>query len=158
MNHGSWKRDCEAFLARLWLWLNFIGKIDLFWKLKMDILESWMTFCLLIFTGVDFPLKKHSHQRAGLIDTVLRVRCTSIVKMISAGIRQERRKVFSFMICPFHWNWKSESNHITRILSLYPSVFYVAEFPGKFSKENEFRWHFKSGGAHWWWACCAPVF
>ena len=63
-----------------------------------------MTFCLLIFTGVDFPLKKHSHQRAGLIDTVLRVRCTSIVKMISAGIRQERRKVFSFMICPFHWN------------------------------------------------------
>ncbi|MCO5565126.1 hypothetical protein L7F22_018797 [Adiantum nelumboides] len=44
-------------------------------------------------SGIDFPLKKHSHQRGGLVDTVLRVRSTSIVKMISTGIRNERRKI-----------------------------------------------------------------
>eukprot|EP00250_Pteridium_aquilinum_P018104 c23944_g1_i1 orf=785-7753(-) len=43
-------------------------------------------------SGIDFPLKKHSHQRGGLVDTVLRVRSASIVKMINTGVRQERRK------------------------------------------------------------------
>ena len=50
--------------------------------------ESYMP-CI----GVDFPLKKHSHQRGGLVDTVLRVRSASIVKMISTGVRQEHRQV-----------------------------------------------------------------
>lgn len=44
-------------------------------------------------SGIDFPLKKHSHQHGGLVDTVLRVRCASIVKMINTGVRQERRKI-----------------------------------------------------------------
>lgn len=47
--------------------------------------------------GVDFPLKKHSNQRGGLVDTVLRVRCASIVKMITTGVRQEHRKVLFFL-------------------------------------------------------------
>ncbi len=43
--------------------------------------------------GTDFVLKKHSNQRGGLTDTVLRVRSTSIIKMVNTGHRQERRRV-----------------------------------------------------------------
>ncbi|CAM6112927.1 unnamed protein product [Calypogeia fissa] len=43
--------------------------------------------------GTDFFLQKHSNQRGGLADTVLRVRSASLVKMVSTGVRQERRKV-----------------------------------------------------------------
>lgn len=43
--------------------------------------------------GTDFSLKKHSYQRGGLVDAVLRVRSASIVKMVSTGIRQEHRKI-----------------------------------------------------------------
>ncbi|KAH9554372.1 hypothetical protein CY35_08G060500 [Sphagnum magellanicum] len=43
--------------------------------------------------GTDFVLKKHSNQRGGLTDTVLRVRSTSIIKMVNTGHRQERRRM-----------------------------------------------------------------
>lgn len=43
--------------------------------------------------GTDFFLKKHSHQNCGLTDTIFRVRSASIVKMKSAGVRQERHMV-----------------------------------------------------------------
>lgn len=43
--------------------------------------------------GTDFSLKKHSNQRGGLVDTVLRVRSASIVKMVNIGHRQERRRM-----------------------------------------------------------------
>ncbi|BBN14040.1 DnaJ homolog subfamily C member 13 [Marchantia polymorpha subsp. ruderalis] len=43
--------------------------------------------------GTDFFLQKHSNQRGGLADTVLRVRSASLVKMVSTGVRQERRRV-----------------------------------------------------------------
>ncbi|XP_024368115.1 uncharacterized protein [Physcomitrium patens] len=41
--------------------------------------------------GTDFTLKKHSNQRGGLVDTVLRVRSASLTKMVNIGNRQERR-------------------------------------------------------------------
>ncbi|KAH9562610.1 hypothetical protein CY35_05G081400 [Sphagnum magellanicum] len=40
--------------------------------------------------GTDFLLKKHSNQRGGFTDTVLRVRSASIIKMVNTGHRQER--------------------------------------------------------------------
>lgn len=43
--------------------------------------------------GTDYFLKKHSNQQGGLIDTIFRVRSASIVKMMSIGVKQERRKV-----------------------------------------------------------------
>lgn len=83
------------------------------------------------FSGVDFPLKKHSHQRSGLVDTVLRVRSASVVKMISAGPRQERHKVFSHVdffesLC---------LNLTSHIYSIY-MVLCCLIILGKFSKEN----------------------
>lgn len=49
--------------------------------------------CNFEISGTDFSLKKHSNQRGGLVDTVLRVRSASIVKMVNIGHRQERRRV-----------------------------------------------------------------
>lgn len=69
------KYSCDSRSALLTALLN-----------KLDDVDS---------SGIDFPLKKHSHQRGGLIDTVLRVRSASIVKMINTGVRQERRKINS---------------------------------------------------------------
>ncbi|XP_057836865.1 uncharacterized protein LOC131047061 isoform X1 [Cryptomeria japonica] len=43
--------------------------------------------------GTDYILKKHSNQRGGLTEMIFRVRSASIVKMMSIGVRQERRKV-----------------------------------------------------------------
>lgn len=44
-------------------------------------------------SGTDFTVKKHSNQRGGLVDAVLRVRSASLVKMVNIGHRQERRRV-----------------------------------------------------------------
>jgi hypothetical protein len=44
-------------------------------------------------SGTDFHLKKHSNQRGDFVDSVLRVRCTSIAKMVNVGKMQERLKV-----------------------------------------------------------------
>lgn len=43
--------------------------------------------------GTDFTVKKHSNQRGGLVDAVLRVRSASLVKMVNIGHRQERRRM-----------------------------------------------------------------
>jgi hypothetical protein len=57
--------------------------------------------------GTDFLLKKHSNQRGGFTDTVLRVRSASIIKMVNTGHRQERLRRVSFsrfffpISCPF---------------------------------------------------------
>ncbi|CAM6077021.1 unnamed protein product [Sphagnum tenellum] len=40
--------------------------------------------------GTDFLLKKHSNQRGGFTNTVIRVRSASIIKMVNTGHRQER--------------------------------------------------------------------
>ncbi len=62
---------------------------------------------LFFLPGTDFLLKKHSNQRGGFTDTVLRVRSASIIKMVNTGHRQERLRRVSFfrfflpISCPF---------------------------------------------------------
>ena len=43
--------------------------------------------------GTDFNAKKHSNRAGAFVDVVLRLRSTSLVKMVAAGVRHERRKV-----------------------------------------------------------------
>ena len=47
----------------------------------------------LTASGTDYNLKKHSNRAGGFVDVVLRLRSTSLVKMIAAGVKHERRKV-----------------------------------------------------------------
>ena len=47
-------------------------------------------------SGTDYNIKKHSNRAGGFVDVVLRLRSTSIVKMIAAGVKHERCKVLLF--------------------------------------------------------------
>lgn len=60
--------------------------------------NSIFGFGFTTLSGTDFTLKKHSNQRGGLVDTVLRVRSASLVKMVNIGHRQERRRVCNISI------------------------------------------------------------
>jgi DnaJ family protein C protein 13 len=44
-------------------------------------------------TGIDYAAKKHSLQRGGLVDTILRVRSASIVKMVNMGHRSDYKVI-----------------------------------------------------------------
>ena len=50
--------------------------------------------------GTDYNMKKHSNRAGGFVDVVLRLRSTSLVKMIAAGVKHERRKVLPPFPCP----------------------------------------------------------
>lgn len=63
--------------------------------------------CLVTCTsGTDFNVKKHSNRAGTFVDVVLRLRSTSLVKMVTAGVRHERRKV-RYWIPPHLWIEKS---------------------------------------------------
>eukprot|EP00271_Cylindrocystis_brebissonii_P009775 TRINITY_DN2501_c0_g1_i2.p1 TRINITY_DN2501_c0_g1~~TRINITY_DN2501_c0_g1_i2.p1 ORF type:complete len:1658 (+),score=386.93 TRINITY_DN2501_c0_g1_i2:98-5071(+) len=59
--------------------------------------------------GTDFNVKKHSNRAGAFVDVVLRLRSTSLVKMVAAGVRHERRKASNMKKINLHDILKMET-------------------------------------------------